>query len=126
MDKYWEQLTASLVERIESMVAARLKDFLERFVRSEIKVIYDEREAAAFLKVSRVTLAAWRKAGLITYARYPMAKQDGLSDMYSYSVADLLNFRERYVHKTRTKNVFELSPVVTLAGPEAAPIAKAA
>jgi len=113
MNEIWEKLAESLAAKIDDLVTAKLRSFLERFCRSEIKVIYSETEAAAFLGVSRDTLSHWRKRGIITYCRYPRAKvaedkdrtEDSLSDMYSYGLADLMSFHERFKVKTPAKNV---------------------
>lgn len=118
MDELWNSLALRLSEMIEQLVTAKLRVFIERFARAEIKLCYSETEAAKQLGVSRDTLANWRKRGIISYCRYPSGKADQLSDLYSYDLADLLSFREKFKVHTASKNVFEISKTVSLAGAE--------
>ena len=119
MDELFQKMCISATESIEQMVAARVTKMLDKYFRSEIKLIYGEKEAAAFLGVSVSTLAAWRKRGVIAYAQYPQAKADDLSDMFTYSIADMLNFRERYIRRALNgANVYEIGRTVSVMGPE--------
>lgn len=119
MEKLWQQLAENITTTIEQMLESRLRRFMERFCRSEVKICFNEKEAAEQLKISAATLAAWRKAGLIAYSRYPRAKSDELSDMYTYDLADLMNFRARYhVAAAGAKNVYEIERKLTVVGME--------
>lgn len=62
--------------------------------------IFDEKEAAEFLRVSPATLAIYRKKRLIAYAQYPQARSDRPSAMFTYREKDLIAFRDRYVVKS--------------------------
>lgn len=83
----------------------RLSSFLSRFVRSSIKLIYSEQEAAQFLCVSKATLEAWRKRGLIPFTRYPMGRTDGNADrlggICTYHLNDLIDFHKNYKQNAR-------------------------
>lgn len=131
-----DELIKQIGNGVSELIERRVTVFMSKFVREDISIILSEKEAAAFLKVSRDTLASWRKRNLLEYAQYPKGRlpknaagepiEDGLSDLYSYSVADLLNFRDKYLHKTPGAKRYHLKPVVSLAGPEIGDLKKAA
>ena len=106
LDEAWNKFVQSVADRITAIVETQTAKIIEReFKRNANELILSETLAAEYLKVSRDTLAAWRKRRLIDYAQYPKGRlpdgaEDGLSDMYSYSVGDLDKFRERYLHRT--------------------------
>lgn len=112
-----------LSDAIEQTVTAKLRLFLERFFRTEVKLIFDEEEAARFLCCRKEDLQEWRKRKLIAFARYPKGRilageEDGLGRNYTYSIAELLSFRERYLVQTLTAPVYTISREVTAFGPE--------
>ena len=106
LDEAWNKFVQSVADSIVAIVDTQTAKIIEReFKRNANELILSETQAAEYLKVSRDTLAAWRKRRLIDYAQYPKGRladgaEDGLSDMYSYSVQDLDEFRERYLHRT--------------------------
>jgi hypothetical protein len=119
----WTQLTHNVTEAIERMVTARLERVLDKYFRSTLKVIYTEDEAAVFLGVGVETLASWRSRGLIECARYPVGRlregqEDGLGRTYTYDIAQLLSFRDRYKQRIASPAKYEIQPVVSLLGPE--------
>lgn len=118
MDELFLKMAIRLSESIEQMVSARLQRFMEKFCRSEIKIGFSEAEAAKQLNVSITTLAAWRKAGHISYCQYPQIKRDELGDIYTYDIADLLNFRAKFKVNAVGNNVYEIDRRVSLAGAE--------
>jgi hypothetical protein len=118
-DDLWSRMARELAANVEHLVTARVEASLDRFYRTEAKAVFSETEAAKFLGVSKDTLQHWRKRNIITYAQYPQAKTDDLSDMYTYSLADLMNFRERYLRKAAgSPNVFEMAREILAMGPE--------
>lgn len=94
LDKLADEIAVTAFAKFRVLVDAHLS----RAVTSGVKLTFSEEEAAEQLGVSPSTLAAWRRRGIINFARYPQAKNDALSDMYSYSEIDLLDFRNRYVN----------------------------
>lgn len=118
-----DRLGEEIAEKAFDLLAPRLMGFLDRHMKSQAKVIFSEEEAATFLTCSVDTLQAWRKRGLIGYARYPLGKirdgqEDGLGSIYTYDAAQLLAFRERYIKQLPGENRFEIHSVISLAGPE--------
>lgn len=121
----WDKFTKRLAENVEQAVLTRVRRTLDEYFRSGVKVVYSEEEAAAFLTIGIDTLQAWRKRGLIEFACYPIGKLrdeeddgDRLGSTYTYDIAGLLSFRERYVRRSITPNAFKLKPELTLLGPE--------
>lgn len=109
----WDKFTESVAGKVAAVVEQRIAESIAKAVRVETKLVYSESHAAEWLGVSKDTLAAWRKRGLIDYAQYPKGRLpegavDGLSDLYTYSIVDLLNFRERYLNRTHGAKRFHL------------------
>ena len=96
IDETWTLFAKRLAESVARSVETRVATTVERSFKGHIKFVYTESEAAKFLCVSRDTLAAWRRSGRITYTQYPQAKSDKLSEIYTYDLADLKAFRDRY------------------------------
>ena len=114
MEELLEKLAGSIVANVEGALAAKLRSEFESLFRAQMKCVYTEDQAAEFLGVTVPVLAGWRKRGLITYARYPIGRlreghdHDTLGDTYTYSLADLVSFRERYVHMSEAQDRFEI------------------
>lgn len=117
MEELLEQLAQTITQNVETELTARLRREFETLFTARMKFIYAETDAAEFLGVPRSVLVGWRKRGLITYARYPIGRMrdghqpDTLGDTYTYSLADLVSFRERYLIQAVSADRFALSAV---------------
>ena len=105
MTDEWTLLTRRLAESVAHQVETRVASAVSQMFKANLKLVFTEAEAAKFLGVSRDTLAAWRKSGLISHTRYPQAKSDQLSDMYTYDLDDLKAFRDRYRIRSTSHSV---------------------
>lgn len=122
MKELLEQLTTEIARKIEDQLEAGLQGMVAKAFKANLKVIFDETEAAAFLGISPDTLSSWRKRGLVEYAQYPASRirngeDDKLSSLYTYDLAGLLSFRARYIIKTVSPSKFDLVPQFSVVGP---------
>lgn len=122
-DDLFNKLTVRMAEEIADIAVARVTEKLETLLRSNIKVIYDDESAAAFLETSKANVVEWANRGLLEHAVYPVGRlrdgeDDRLGNHRTYSIAALLSFRDKYLRKTTGGNRYEINPVLTLVGPE--------
>lgn len=116
IEETWERFLRQLTETVGRAIDEKVRSSIGTAIKANARVVFSETEAADFLKVSRDTLAAWRKAGKISFTQYPQAKADDLSGMYTYDLADLLSFRERYRKRSTGSERYQLAPVIELTG----------
>lgn len=127
-----QNLITEIAEKASAQIELRLQSIVTDLFKANLKLIYNETEAAEFLKVSVEALASWRKRRLIEFAQYPVARlrkgdeSDKLGDCVTYDLAALLSFRARYVIVCASPNKFELSPNLSLVGPKILEVRSAA
>lgn len=122
MDELIKEMAAKVAAAAVAEISAKLRQEYEATFKAQMKFIYSEPEAAVFLGVTEATVGAWRRRKLLTYANYPVARvrgshdDDSLGDTYTYSLSDLLSFRERYVIRCVSPDKYALAPAGNVVG----------
>jgi hypothetical protein len=124
MSDLFDEMAQRIADRVTDLVTMRVENSLEKFLRSGVKLVWSEHEAARdFFGVGVERLRAWRKRKLISASRYPKGRlrdteEDGLGDEYFYDLAALLSFHQRYLVSAASPDVFELKQELQPLGPE--------
>lgn len=122
MEELIKELADKIAREATAKIMANVRRECESVYKAQMKCVYSETEAADFLGVTESTVAAWRRRKLITYANYPVARvrdkqdDDSLGDTYTYSLSDLLSFRERYVIQCVSTDKYVLAPAGNVVG----------
>jgi hypothetical protein len=110
-----DQIVKTVHEIADQTATAVFNLFTEKLrnFQPTYQLLYTEKEAAEFLKISVDTLQKWRKAGLIDYTEYPCLtrREDGhkANLKYVYKLENLMEVVDRFQVKQPASRKYQLA-----------------
>lgn len=113
MFEQFHKTIEEIADKTAEMVLSLFREKLRKF-QPNYQLLYSEKEAAEFLKISLDTLQRWRKAGLIDYTEYPSlaelkANNKRFNLKYVYKLENLLELVERFQVRHPTSKKYNLA-----------------